>query len=325
MKRRQLLIAAGALLPVLLPAAYSQSSAPRRIAFVHPGTRAGYHPLFEVFRQALRESGYVEGRDIVIDPRWAEGRLDLLTALAAEAVAQEPAVIVTAGSEGIAAMKKQTSSIPIVFATAGRPVEQGFVASLQRPGGNVTGVVVYAGLVRKIVEITREALPSVKRIGLLLHDGDRASKNELELFEETARALNFAAVVVSTSGPEDFDRALGEMSRRKIQAVIVPQLIIFQSNRQALIDRALKWRLVVLSPILEFAESGGLLSYGTPREENYRRAGALTANILRGMRPADLPVEQPQNFQLIVNRRTAQMIGVKFAPQLTSRVDRIVE
>ena len=303
-----------------------QSANLRRVFFVHPSSRKGnLGHLFGVFREALHDLGYVEGRDIVVESRWGEGRLDLLPSLATDVVAQNPAVIVTATTASVAAFKKATSSIPIVFATAGNPIEQGFVATLQRPGGNITGVLVYTGLVGKLVEITHEALPQTKRIALLMHDRDPASQNEAGTFEDMARRYKMSPVMVPTSGPEDFDRLFAELAKQRVDAVVVPQLAMFASYRDPLIDRALKARLPLLTPQLDFAERGALLSYGTPREDNYRRVAAIVDKILRGMKASDIPVEQPDRFLLIINRRTAKLIGAKIAPAMNGRADRVID
>ena len=326
MKRRALLVAGGGLLAAIAAPAFSQSQkSVRRIAFVHPGTRVGFQFLFDTFRAGLRDLGYVEGRDISIDPRWAEGRTDLLASLAAEAVAQNPAVIVTATSAGVLACKNATASIPIVFATAFNPVEQGFVSTLQRPGGNITGVLLYSTMVQKVVEIAREALPAARRLAILIHEADPAHKFELAGFEPAARRFKFEPIVVRITRAEDLDRAFSELAERKADAVISPQLAIFQSNQKRVVALALKAKLPLLSAQDNMIERGGLLSYGTPREENYRRAAALVDKILRGAKPADLPVEQPDRFQLVVNRKTARAIGVTLSPVTILRADRIID
>jgi putative ABC transport system substrate-binding protein len=326
MKRRALLVASGGLLAATAARVLSQpQKSVRRIAFVHPGTRSGIQYLLDIFRVSLRDLGYIEGRDISIDPRWAEDRLDLLESLAAEAVAQKPVVIVTATSAAVAVFKKTTSSIPIVFATAGSPVEQGFVSTLQRPGGNITGVLLYSALVQKIVEIAREALPAARRLAILTHETDPAQKHELAGFEPAALRFKFEPLVVRIVRAEDLERAFGELAERKADAAIVPQLAIFASNQKRLIALAQKAKLPVLGAQDNFAENGGLLNYATSREENFRRAAALVDKILRGANPGDLPIEQPERFYLIVNRKTAKAIGVELSRVTMFRADRIIE
>ncbi|MGH9578085.1 MAG: ABC transporter substrate-binding protein, partial [Terriglobales bacterium] len=283
MKRRAVLIAGGAGLIFAAAPSFGQApKASRRIAFLLPGTEAGYRIQLQEFRTALKELGYVEGHDISIDVRWSDGRTERLASLAAELLASNPAVIVTASSEGVSACKKATSSIPIVFATAGAVVEQGFVASLRRPGGNITGVALHSQLDAKITEVIREALPSARRLAVLVHDMDRFHKMVLDSFEPAARSLKFELMVVRVSRAEDFERAFKELTDRKADALYVPNIALLTANRERIIEHALKARLPHFSVNPAIAAAGGLLSYGTLLEENYRRAAALVDKILRG-------------------------------------------
>ena len=272
----------------------------------------------------MKELGYVEGRDISIEVRWADGRTERLASLAAEVVASNPAVIVTGSSEGVAACKQATSSIPIVFATAASVVEQGFVASLRQPGGNITGVVLH-GLHAKIVEVIRDALPAARRLAVLVHDKDRNHKIVLDSFEPAARRFKFEPVVARVTRAEDFERAFKELTDRKADALYVPNLALLTSNRDRLIELTLIARLPHFSANPDIAVAGGLLSYGTSLVENYRRAAALVDKILRGAKPGELPIEQPERFQLIVNMKTAKAIGVTLSPATMLRADKVIE
>jgi ABC-type uncharacterized transport system substrate-binding protein len=325
MKRRAILVAGGAWLGAIAAPLLAQTGRPRRIAFLHPGSQAGFQMHLDAFRAVLKELGHVEGRDISIEVRWANDRTERLDAFAAEGVALNPDLIVTATSAGIAAFKKATASIPIVFASGFNPVEQGFISSLQRPGGNITGVIVYSDLTPKIIEVAREALPDASRLALLIHEADPAHKFTLEAFEPNARRFNFQPVVVRVARAEDLDRAFAELAAREVHAVIAAPLAFFTSNRRALAERALKARLPLLANNFIFADSGGLLSYGTSIEENYRRAAGLVDKILRGAKPGELPVQRPERFVLVVNRKTAAAIGVKLSPVTVLRADRIIE
>ena len=239
MKRRALLAATGALLAAAATRSIAQTlKAPRRIAVMHPGTQAGYARNFDAFRSALKELGYVEGKDISIEVRWAEGKSELLESLAAEAVALNPAVILTGSTAGVVACKKATSSIPIVFTTAGSPVERGLVASLQRPGGNVTGITVHTGLSAKIVEIAREALPAARRLAMLVHDKDPVHKEHLENFEQSARRLKLDSLIVRIARADELDRAFSELAQHKAEALIVPNMALLSSLQQQLVERA---------------------------------------------------------------------------------------
>jgi putative tryptophan/tyrosine transport system substrate-binding protein len=326
MKRRRLLLAGGALLAGVGVPAFSQAQ-PRRIALLHPSSpSAAIDVSLAAFRDELRRLGYREGRDFTIDVFWAEGKTERLPALAAELVAKKPEIILTASSAAVAAARKVTSSIPIVFATASNPVEQGFVATLQRPGGNVTGVILYADrMTQKVVEITREVFPSATRLALLIHDPDPVSKFELQAFNAAARTLRFDPVVVRVAGPEDFDRAFHDLAARKAEAVIMPQLAFFQNYRKEMITRSLKARLPLLGADLRYADAGALMGYGTAVEENYRRAASMVDKILRGAKVGELPVEQPERFRLVLNVRTAKAIGITFPAVMTMRADKVID
>ncbi len=325
MKRRALLLASGAWLVLAASPSFAQTTkAPRRIVFLIPGTEAGFRTLLQEFRMALKELGYVEGGDVLIEGRWADGRTERLPSLAAEVVASNPALIVTASSEGVAACKQATSSIPIVFTTAANVVEQGFVASLRRPGGNITGIASH-NLNAKIVEIIREGLPAARRLAVLVHDKDRFHKIVLDSFEPAARRLKLEPVVARVTRAEDLERAFKEIADRKADALYVPNLGMLTSNRDRIIELALKARLPHFSTNPDIAAAGGLLSYGTSREENYRRAAVLVDKILRGAKPGDLPVELPERIQLIVNLKTAKAIGVKLSPITMLRADKVIE
>ena len=326
MKRRALLVASGAWLAAAAVDSFAQTpKAPRRIVFLHPGTEAGWRSRMDFFRAALKELGQVEARDILLEVRWGNDRTDALPGLAAEIVATNPTVIVTASSAAVAACKKATSTIPVVFATAGDPVEQGFVASLGRPGGNITGVIVHSGLSAKIVEIGREALPGVRRFAILVHDADPVHKSHLERFSATAQRFQLEPVVVRVTRGEDLDRAFRELAERKAEALFIPNLSFFTSHRSQIVERALKARLPLLSNQNNVSVAGGLLSYGTEIEENYRRAAALVDKILRGAKPGELAVEQPGKFELIVNLKTAKAIGVKLSPITMLRATKVIE
>jgi putative ABC transport system substrate-binding protein len=324
MRRRALLLAGGALIGGAILPALANTAKTRRVIVVHPGAAEGYQPQLNAFRERLKELGYFEGRDIVIELRDAQNRPERLPALAKEAAQLNPDVIVTAGSAGVAACKNATSSIPIVFASAADPVEQGFIASLQRPGGNVTGVL-SPGFREKIVEIAREALPGARRLALLIYEPDRAHKPILEAFERTARRFNFEPIVVRVSGIEGLDQAFGEISERRADVLLVPNLSFLQMNRHEIARRALRARLPLIGTTTLMVESGGLLSYGISVEENWRRAAAFVDRILRGAKPGDLPVDQPELIQLIINRRTAQAIGVNLSPVTMLRAERIID
>jgi len=325
MKRRAILFATGAWILAGATRSLAQApKAPRRIAVLLPGTQSGYRSRFDVFRAELKKLGYLEGRDISMESRWADDRTERLESLAAELVALGPAVILTASSAGVAACRKATTTIPIVFATAGAPVEQGFVSSLRRPGGNVTGVLVH-GMERKMVELAREALPQARRLAILVHEPDPVHKSMLDQFVAATGQFKFEPVIGRVRRVEELALAFDEIVSRKPDALVLPNLVFMLSNSRYLVERSLDARLPLLTGREDTTAAGGLLSYGTSREENFRRAAVLVDKILRGANPADLPVEQPERFQLVVNRKTAKTIGVELSPVTMLRADRIID
>jgi len=326
MKRRALLFASGAWLATAAAHSFAQTSkSPRRVAVLLPGTQSGYRSRFDAFRAELKKLGYIEGRDILIKERWAEDKTEMLASLAAELVALSPAVILTATSAGIAACKKATSTIPIVFASGGRPVEQGFVSSLRRPGGNITGILTHFDLAAKMVEVAREVFPQAQRLAILVHDSDPAHKSMLDLIVQSAQHFKFDPVVVRVARAEGIDRAFNEIINRKADALYLMPLAFSVSHSKQFIDRSLKARLPLLSGHHDTTVAGGLLSYGTWREENFRRAAALVDKILRGAKPGDLPVEQPERFEVVVNVKTAKAIGISLSPATMLRADKVIE
>lgn len=325
MRRRAFVFASGVWIAAAPASAFAQAREARRIAFVHPGSESGWRTRLEAFRSGLKELGYTEGRDVLIDVRWGNDKSERFQELAYAVVASKPELIVTATSVGTAAFRNATKSVPIIFATAFNPVEQGFVASLSRPGGNITGVLVQSGLTPKNIEIAREALPKARRLAMFVHEPDPAHRFALTDFDATARRFDFEPILVRIAGTADFDRAFAELAQRKADVLFLPQLAFFTSERRQLAQRALKARLPLLTTLRENTESGALLSYGSPLEENFRRAAVLVDKVLRGARPGELAVEQPERYELVVNRKTAAAIGVELTPVTLLRAQRIID
>ena len=323
MKRRALLLASGAAL-VFPSRLFAQASKPpRRIAILLPGTPSSYRDRVDAFRAELKKLGYEEGRDVVLEMRWAENKMPRLASLATEVVALKPAVIVTGTSAGVAAVKNATSTIPIVFGSAGSPVEQGFVASLRRPGGNITGVLVPA-MEAKLAEIARELLPRARRIAMLVHKSDPFGKIAVDAFVPAVKRLNFEPLVVEVARGEELALAFNEIVRQKPDALIAPSLVFMNVHRDYLVERSLEARLPLLSSFEEMTAAGALLSYGNERNESYRRVAVLVDKILRGASPAELPVDQPEKLQLIINLKTARTIGVSMSRDFLQRADRVI-
>jgi putative ABC transport system substrate-binding protein len=271
----------------------------------------------------MNDLGYVEGRDFTIDTRWAGSRYDRIAALAAEVTASNPAVIVTASSAAVAALKNATSSVPIVFATAAHPVEQGIVSSMRRPGGNITGIALHVEIEAKLVELITESLPAAQRLGVLVFESAPIYKVYLNVIETTAKRFRLEPVIARVARFEDTEHALKDLANRKADALLLPNQTILADRRLAAL--ALKARLPLFSGFDFLTDAGGLLSYGTQLTENYQRASALVDKILRGAKPADLPVEQPNRFRLVVSLKTANTLGITLPPAIMLRADRVIE
>jgi ABC-type uncharacterized transport system substrate-binding protein len=265
----------------------------------------------------------------VIEYRDAEGKPERLSALAAELVALKVDVIVAAGAPHALAVKQTTRTIPIVFAVAADPVTDGLVTSLARPGGNVTGLSSFGPeLVGKRLELLRQAVPGVSRVAVLWQpggSGERTDKDMLKRAEVAARALGVRLQFVEARGPADIDRAFSDMTRERADALIVLGSPMFFAERRRLVDLAAKHRLPALYSARDSVDAGGLMSYGQNFADLFRRAATYVDKILKGAKPADLPVEQPTKFELVINLRTAKALGLTIPPSLLARADQVIE
>jgi len=320
---------AGGLLAAPLAAQGQEAARIARIGFLSLNVVPNRH-LGESFRQGLRDLGYVEGRNVVIEYRDAEGKPERLPDLAAELVALKVDVIVTGGGTPTAmAAKQATSTLPIVFTSAPDPVTDGLVTSLGRPGGNVTGSSnLNPALVGKSLEQLKQAVPRVSQVALLLQPGavpERTEKDMLKGAEVAARALGVRLQLVEARGPADFKRAFSDMTGARAGALTVLPGAMFFSERRRLVDLAAKNRLPVVYPQREFVDAGGLMSYGTNLADLFRRAATYVDKILKGAKPADLPVEQPTKFDLVINLKTAKALGLTLPPSLLQRADQVIE
>ena len=330
MERRTFLAGTGAvLLAAPLAAEAQQAGKVPRIGFLSLSLVPNRH-LHEAFRQGLRDLGYVEGRNVVIEHRDAEGKPERLPALAAELIALKVDIIVTGGGTPPAlAAKQATKTIPIVFASAPDPVTDGLVTSLARPGGNVTGSSnLNPELVGKCLEQLMQAVPGVSRVAVLWQPGfmdERTDKDMLKAADVGARALGVRLQVVEARGPADIDRAFAKMTRARAGALaVLPSAMLF-TERRRLVDLADKNRLPAVYAQREFVEAGGLMSYGPNLADLFRRAATYVDKILKGAKPADLPVEQPTKFDLVINLKTATALGLTIPPSLLRRGDEIIQ
>jgi len=280
----------------------------------------------EAFRQGLRERGYVEGKNIVIEWRSAEGKFDRLPALAAELVSLKVDVIVTAGPTPTHAAKEATNKIAIVMAQDPDPVGSGFVASLARPGGNITGLATLAPeLSGKQLELLKEIIPKLSRVAVLgtsTVPGNVQTVREIEL---AADALKVKIQYLNVPGPKDIETAFQAARKAHAEAALVLASTVFNSYRTEVIDLSVKSQLPAIFYSAEYAELGGLMAYATSYVDLYRRVATYVDKILKGTRPADLPVEQPTKFELIINLKTAKQIGLTIPPNVLARADKVIK
>ncbi len=279
----------------------------------------------EAFRQGLRDLGYVEGKNIVLEYRYAERKVGRLSALAAELVGLKVDVIVTSASQETRAAKVATSTIPIVMINEPDPVGTGLVASLARPGGNITGLSTLSPqLSGKRLELLKEIIPKLSRVAVLGNSSNPGNANTLKELELAAQALRVNIQYLDVSSANEIENSFREAGKERADAVIVLSNSIVTSQRRQIIGLAIKSRLPVSYPRTEFVESGGLMTYGVSLIENSRRAAAYVDKILKGAKPADLPVEQPTKFEFIVNLKAAKQIGLTIPPDVLARADKVI-
>src|SRR6185369_17278056 len=328
LQRRDFLIVAGALVAAPFAAEAQQAAKVARIGYVTPSLGDDPH-LLEAFRQGLRDLGYVEGRNLVIEYREAEGKADRLPALAAELVALRLDVIVAPITSAARAVKQATETIPVVFAVSADPVTDGLVTSLARPGGNVTGLSILAPqLVGKRLELLTQAVPGVNRVAVLRLPGalgERTDKYMLEEAEAAAQALGLRLQLVEARGPADIDRAFSDMTGARAGALTVLPSNMFLRERRRLVDLAAKNRLPAVYSGRAVVDAGGLMSYGPNIADNYRRAATYVHKILKGAKPGDLPVEQPVKLELIINLKPAKELGLVIPQSVLARADEVIQ
>ena len=283
-------------------------------------------PNLDAFRRGLRQLGYVEGQNLAIDYRSADGRLERIPQLAAELVRRNVDVIVTRGTPSALAAKHATATIPIVMAAIGEPVETGLVASLARPGGNVTGLSAFVTeLVAKRVELLKEVLPRIARLALLDNMSNASVPPQWEETKRAARALGIEPQLLDVRKPEELDRAFDAAVAQRADALSIGNDSVVIASRRRVAELAEKFRLPTIYATREFVDSGGLLSYAAHYPDLYRRAAAYVDKIFKGEKPADLPVEQPTKFEMVVSLKAAKAIGIEFPPLLLARADEVIE
>jgi putative ABC transport system substrate-binding protein len=295
-----------------------------RIGYLGSGSpTSGFH---EQFRQGLRELGWVEGLNIVIDYRFADGRFDRLPELMAELVRLKPDIIVAQPTPAALAAKKGTDSIPIVMINVGDPVGIGLVASLARPAGNVTGTAFDVDLetFSKALGLLKEGVPNARHVAVLSNPANPAQALAIKTLKVAAKSLELKLLLLEVRSSDDFGRAFAEMVKERVDALFVVAESLFLLHRTALADLALKYRLPTMYGVRESVAAGGLMSYGPSLHDNSRRAATFVDKILKGAQPTDLPVEQPTKFEFVVNLKTARTLGLSIPPSLLRRVDEVI-
>jgi putative ABC transport system substrate-binding protein len=318
----------GGIVAAPLAAEAQQAAKIARIGYL-AGNLAGAPRLEEAFRQGLRDLGYVEGRNVVIEIRDAEGKPERLPALAAELVALKVDVIVAPNTPQALAAKQATRTLPIVFSFVADPVASGLITSLARPGGNVTGLSsLTPELVGKRLELLTQAVPGLSRVALLWQPGFQGERTEQDMLkgaEVAARALGMRLQFVEARGPDDFDRAFADMTRARAGALTVLGSTMFISERRRLVDLAAKNRLPAVYARREYVDAGGLMSYGSNIADLFRRTATYVDKILKGAKPADLPVEQPTKFELVINLKTAKALRLTIPQSVLGRADEVIQ
>jgi putative ABC transport system substrate-binding protein len=330
MNRREAIFALVALGAVSGAVTAQQAAKIPRVGYL-ASNLAGASPkqLHEAFRQGLRDDGYVEGQNVVIEYRDAQGNLETLPARAAELVALKVDVIFAPGTQHALAAQKATRTIPIVFADVADPVARGLVTSLARPGGNITGLAnLQTDLVGKWLELLKQIVPRLNHVAFLWEPGylpERAQRDLRERAEAAATAAGVRLRFVEVQTPDDFDRAFSDMIRARVDALIVWGGVMFIYDRRRIAELAAKSQLPGAYTMSEFVDAGGLMSYSPNIADNFQRAAGYVDKILKGAKPADLPVEQPTKFELVINLKTARALGLTIPPSVLHRADRVVE
>jgi putative ABC transport system substrate-binding protein len=325
--RRKLIVAigAGALTAPLASFAQRQAAKVPRIGFLGALSASDFESRVDALRAGLRDLGYVEGQNLIIEFRWAEGKYDRLPELAAELVRLKVDILVTHATVGTRAAKQATTTIPIVMAASGDPVAAGVVASLARPGGNITGSAFFnLELGAKRLELLKEAFPRIKRVAVLLHLDSATNGLQLDAMEPAAKSLKVELQQFKVRGPNEFESAFTAMAKRRVDAVVINEEPMLIANAKGIADLAAKQRLPSIG-FKEIAETGGLMAYGVNILEMYRRAAVFIDKILKGTNPSELPIEQATRFELVINRKTAKAVGIKIPNSILFRADTVIE
>jgi putative ABC transport system substrate-binding protein len=326
MQRREFIKLIGGVAASMPFAARAQGSMPV-VGFLSSQTSNGYTPLLAAFREGLRDAGFIEGQNVSIEYRWAEGEPDRLPARATDLVHRQVNVIAaTGGSASGLASKAATASIPIVFTTGEDPVEAGLVPSLNRPGGNVTGISWFTSeLAAKRVALLHELVPTATDVAFLVDPRTSESASQRRLAQDAAQQLGHRLFVVNASTPGEIDAAFASFPAHGVSALVVASSPLFLSRRQQIIALAARYAIPCIYGEPFAVADGGLMSYGNDLSDAYHRAAIYAGRILRGNRPGELPIDRSTKFELVINLKTAKALGLEFSPSLLARADDVIE
>jgi putative ABC transport system substrate-binding protein len=306
-------------------AARAQQAAMPVIGFVRSESLADATNLVTAFRQGLKEAGFVEGQNVTVEYRSGEGQRERLQSVVAELI-RRPVSVIAGNSVAMLAAKAATATIPVVFASGGDPVQQGLVASLNRPGGNVTGVVFLSGtLGTKRLELLRQIAPKATAIGMLANPNTTETETERTDVQAAAQAIGMQLIVADVSSDRDIEPALAALVQRGVGALLVGAGGFMTSHRERIVALATRQALPAMYGLREFVAAGGLMSYGTSITDAFRQVGVYTGRILKGEKPADLPVMQSTKFELVLNLKTAKTLGLAIPPSLLALADEVIE
>jgi putative ABC transport system substrate-binding protein len=326
MRKKAICLALSTMLfAISFPVLAQQPKKLHRIGILLVGSSSFYSAWIDVFRQGLKEFGYIEGKNIGIEYRYAEGKADRLPALAAELVGLKLDVVFTSSTPSVLAVKKATSTIPIVFVSTSDPVASGLVTSLARPGGNITGLtIIGVELSGKRLELLKEAVSSVTRVAFLWNSANPAQGLQWKETQAAAQALRLQLQSLEVRSSNDFDNAFEAALKERAQALITAPEPLINTHLKRIVEFAIKNRLPAMYASPQFVDAGGLMSYAPDYTAQYRRAATYVDKILKGAKPGELPVEQPTKFEFVINLTTAKQIGLTIPPNVLARADKVI-
>jgi putative ABC transport system substrate-binding protein len=326
MGRRKFLATLGGAAAAWPVAARAQQPAMPLIGFLNAGARDVFAPRLGVFWRGLSENGYAEGRNVAIEYRWAEGQFDRLPAMAADLVRRHATVIAAFGPPAALAAKAATSTIPIVFVTGNDPVQAGLVASLNQPSGNVTGVyLLIGGMEDKRLGLLRDLVPQAGLIGVLINPRSPDGQAQANALQAAAHAVGQRILVVEAGSDNELDGAFATLAQHRASALVITSDIFFNARRERIVALPARYAIPAIHPLREFAEAGGLMSYGTSVLDAYYQNGIYVARILKGAKPSDLPVLQSTKFEFVINLKVAKTLGLEVPPGLSAIADEVIE